>query len=198
MITDTVQGAQVLTLLTLGLRDFYSKKEIHSVADVKGLKIRVQATPTEDTLFTGLRRAGRPHAVRRRLHVVADRGRRRRRERHQRLPLEQALRGGADHVAVASTRPTTTCIWVSDKAWNSFRTSRRNGCRPRPTRSARPSRRKAIALDHESQTKLEKIGVKFVKSRQIRLHQDRRADPGQDRHGSSGRTRWRSSGWSAP
>src|SRR5262245_37634202 len=52
MIKDTVQGSQVLTLLTLGFRDFYSKKEIHSIGDVKGLKIRVQATPTEDTLFT--------------------------------------------------------------------------------------------------------------------------------------------------
>jgi TRAP-type C4-dicarboxylate transport system substrate-binding protein len=52
MIKDTVQGSQVLTLLTLGLRDFYSKKEIHNIADLKGLKIRVQATPTEDTFFT--------------------------------------------------------------------------------------------------------------------------------------------------
>ena len=49
MIKETVQGSQVLTLITLGLRDFYSKREIHNLADVKGLKIRVQATPTEDT-----------------------------------------------------------------------------------------------------------------------------------------------------
>src|SRR5690349_20859429 len=42
MVSDTVKGAQVLTLLTLGMRDFYSKREIHSVADLKGLKIRVQ------------------------------------------------------------------------------------------------------------------------------------------------------------
>ncbi|HEX3500876.1 MAG TPA: TRAP transporter substrate-binding protein, partial [Stellaceae bacterium] len=51
MFNGKVQGARVLTVLTLGLRDFYSKREIHSIADVKGLKIRVQATPTEDTLF---------------------------------------------------------------------------------------------------------------------------------------------------
>ncbi len=51
-IKDTVQGAQVLTVLTLGLRDFYSKKEIRNLGDLKGLKVRVQATPTEDTLFT--------------------------------------------------------------------------------------------------------------------------------------------------
>ena len=41
----------MLTVITLGLRDFYCKQEIHKVADMKGKKIRVQATPTEDTLF---------------------------------------------------------------------------------------------------------------------------------------------------
>src|SRR5579859_1496820 len=51
MITDTVKGAHVLALLTLGMRDFYSKQEIQNVADVNGRKIRVQATPTEDALF---------------------------------------------------------------------------------------------------------------------------------------------------
>ena len=29
----------------------YSKKEIHNVEDIKGLKVRVQATATEDTMF---------------------------------------------------------------------------------------------------------------------------------------------------
>ena len=41
----------MLALITLGLRDMYSKKEIHKVEDMKGLKVRVQATATEDTMF---------------------------------------------------------------------------------------------------------------------------------------------------
>ena len=40
-----------MALATLGLRNMYSKKEIHKVDDIKGLKVRVQATPTEDTMF---------------------------------------------------------------------------------------------------------------------------------------------------
>src|ERR1700729_4176559 len=44
MFEDTVQGGHVLALATLGFRDFYGKKEIYSVADLKGLKVRVQAT----------------------------------------------------------------------------------------------------------------------------------------------------------
>src|SRR5258708_11197356 len=51
LIEDTVQGAHVIGLATLGLRSLYGKKEIHKIADLKGLKVRVQATATEDTMF---------------------------------------------------------------------------------------------------------------------------------------------------
>ena len=51
MIADTVQGAQVLAVATLGLRNMYSKREIKKIEDMKGLKVRVQATATEDMMF---------------------------------------------------------------------------------------------------------------------------------------------------
>ncbi len=51
MIADTVQGARVIALSTLGLRNMYSKREIKKIDDIKGLKVRVQATPTEDTII---------------------------------------------------------------------------------------------------------------------------------------------------
>src|SRR5207245_4685687 len=51
MISDSVQGARIIALSTLGLRNMYSKREIRKIEDIKGLKIRVQATPTEDTMF---------------------------------------------------------------------------------------------------------------------------------------------------
>src|ERR1700736_3068599 len=43
MIEDTVQGGHVIAVITLGLRNMYSKKEIHKIEDMKGLKVRVQA-----------------------------------------------------------------------------------------------------------------------------------------------------------
>src|ERR1700757_828718 len=46
MIEDTVQGSHVISVLTLGLRNLYSKREIRKIEDIKGLKVRVQATPT--------------------------------------------------------------------------------------------------------------------------------------------------------
>ena len=51
MIKESVQGAQVLGLITMGMRNMYAKKDIKSVEDVKGQKVRVQATKTEDTHF---------------------------------------------------------------------------------------------------------------------------------------------------
>src|SRR5713101_8481085 len=51
MIDDTVQGAHVLAVITLGFRNIYSKREVKKIDDIKGMKVRVQATPTEDTMF---------------------------------------------------------------------------------------------------------------------------------------------------
>jgi TRAP-type transport system periplasmic protein len=51
MIEETVQGAHVIALASLGLRSMYSKKEIRKVEDIKNLKVRVQATATEDMMF---------------------------------------------------------------------------------------------------------------------------------------------------
>ena len=52
MIIKNTTGAKSLGLLTLGFRKFYSKNEVKSVADMKGKKVRVQATKTEDRFFS--------------------------------------------------------------------------------------------------------------------------------------------------
>src|ERR1700736_881620 len=44
MIDNTVQGIHVIGLGTQGFRHMYGKKEIRKVEDLKGLKVRVQAT----------------------------------------------------------------------------------------------------------------------------------------------------------
>src|ERR1700712_1887695 len=51
MIDETTQGLHVIATGSQGVRHMYSKKEIHNVGDVKGLKVRVQATATEDLMF---------------------------------------------------------------------------------------------------------------------------------------------------
>ena len=52
LIRETVTGAFSLGLMTWGLREMYGKSEIHNVGDVKGKKVRVQATKTEDAFIS--------------------------------------------------------------------------------------------------------------------------------------------------
>src|SRR4030088_1688747 len=51
MIDETAQGLHVIATGSQGVRHIYSKKKVHKVEDIKGLKVRVQATATEDTMF---------------------------------------------------------------------------------------------------------------------------------------------------
>src|SRR6201988_745462 len=51
MIDETTQSLHVIGTGSQGVRHMYSKREIKNVGDVKGLKVRVQATATEDTMF---------------------------------------------------------------------------------------------------------------------------------------------------
>src|SRR5205814_2114178 len=50
MYASKVKGAHMLTLGSQGLRNLYCRKEIRKMADIKNVKVRVQATVTEDTL----------------------------------------------------------------------------------------------------------------------------------------------------
>ncbi len=125
MITDTVKGAQTLTLITLGLRNFYSKKEIHNVGDVKGVKIRVQATPTEDTLFTayGAQVVHMPFgevytSLQTGVVDVAENG--------INVYLSNKHYEVAPVMSMSQHEANANCLWVSDKAWNSFRETPNN------------------------------------------------------------------------
>jgi len=55
------------------------------------------------------------------------------------------------------------CIWVSDKAWNSFSDEEKKWVQEAADEVNRLEPTKAIELEHESMGKLEKMGVKFVK-----------------------------------
>jgi TRAP-type transport system periplasmic protein len=162
MVTDTVQGAHALTLLTLGMRDFYSKQEIRSVADLKGLKIRVQATPTEDTLFPayGAQVVHMPFgdvytSLQTGVVDVAENG--------INVYLSNKHYEVAPIMSLSEHEANNSAIWVSDKAWNSLSDEQKKWVQAAADEVGRTEPAKAIALDHESQTRLEKIGVKFVK-----------------------------------
>src|SRR3989442_7490238 len=119
MIKDSVQGAQVLGLITMGFRNMYAKKEITKVEDIKGLKVRVQATKTEDTHFPayGAQTVHMPFgeaytSLQTRLVNVAENG--------VTVYDQNKHYEVAPILNITQHEANNNCIWVSDKAWNSL------------------------------------------------------------------------------
>jgi tripartite ATP-independent transporter DctP family solute receptor len=162
MVTDTVKGAHALTLITLGLRDFYSKKEIHNIADLKGLKVRVQATPTEDALFSayGAQVVHMPFgevytSLQTGVVDVAENG--------VNVYLSNKHYEVAPIMSMSEHEANANCVWVSDKAWNAFTDDEKKWVQAAADEVNKLEPTKALELEHESAAKLEKMGVKFVK-----------------------------------
>src|SRR5260221_13586887 len=162
MFNTKVQGAHVLTVLTLGFRNFYSKKEIHNIADIKGLKVRVQATATEDALFPayGAQIVHMPFgdvytSLQTGVVDVAENG--------INVYLSNKHYEVAPIMSLTEHEANNSVLWVSDKAWAGFSDEQKSWVQAAADEVGRTQPAKAIELEHESLTKLEKIGVKFVK-----------------------------------
>src|ERR1700739_3005652 len=119
MVAETVQGARVIALATLGLRSMYSKREIRNIADIKGLKVRVQATPTEDTTFPayGAQIVHMPcgsvyTSLQTGVVDVAENG--------VNVYLANKHYEVAPVLSMTEHEANNSLVWVSDKLWNSL------------------------------------------------------------------------------
>ena len=161
MFAETVTEGHVLTVLTLGLRNLYGRKEIHLIDDVKGLKIRVQATPTEDAMFPayGGQTVHMPFGS---VYTSLQTG-----------VVDMAENGinvydTNRHYEVAPIMSLTqheannSVLWVSDKLWRTLTEEQRRWVQGAADEVAAKEPAQAIALEHKSLAKLQKLGVKFV------------------------------------
>lgn len=163
MIKDSVQGAQVIGLITMGFRNIYSKKEYTKVEDLKGTKIRVQATKTEDTHFPayGAQTVHMPFGE---VYISLQTG------------VVQAAENGVNvyeqnkHYEVAPILSLTqheannNCLWVSDKTWNSLSDQEKKWVQEAADEVSRREPAMAFKLEADSAAKLKKIGVKVVEN----------------------------------
>jgi TRAP-type transport system periplasmic protein len=161
MFADTVQGAHVLALATLGFRDMYSRKEIHRIEDMKGLKVRVQATATEDALFPayGAQTVHMPFgsvytSLQTGVVDVAENG--------VNVYMSNKHYEVAPVMSMTEHEANNSVIWVSDRAWNSLDTTQQSWVQAAADAVAQNEPAQAFRLEHESQAKLQKLGVKFV------------------------------------
>jgi tripartite ATP-independent transporter DctP family solute receptor len=161
MIADTVQGARVIAISTLGLRNMYSKREIKKIEDMKGLKVRVQATATEDMMFPlyGAQTVHMPFgsvytSLQTGVVDVAENG--------VNVYLANKHYEVAPVLSMTEHEANNSFVWVADKTWNALSPDQQKWVQASADEVNRNQPAKAIALEHESATKLKAIGVKVV------------------------------------
>jgi TRAP-type transport system periplasmic protein len=161
MIAETVQGAHVIALSTLGLRSMYSKRDIRKVEDMKGLKVRVQATPTEDTMFPayGAQVVHMPFgsvytSLQTGVMDVAENG--------VNVYLANKHYEVAPVLSMTEHEANNSLVWVSDKLWNSLTPEQQGWVQTAADEVNQKQPARAIELEHQSQDKLKAIGVKIV------------------------------------
>ncbi len=161
MIAETVQGARVIALSTLGLRNMYSKREIKKIEDMKGLKVRVQATATEDTMFPayGAQTVHMPFgsvytSLQTGVVDVAENG--------VNVYLANKHYEVAPVLSMTEHEANNSLVWISDKLWTSLTADQQGWVQAAADEVNKIQPAKAIDLEHESQTRLKAIGVKIV------------------------------------
>jgi TRAP-type transport system periplasmic protein len=161
MIAETVQGTHVIALSTLGLRDMYSKREIRKIDDIKGLKVRVQATPTEDTMFPayGAQIVHMPFGS---VYTSLQTGVMDIAENGVNVYLANKHYEVAPVLSMTEHEANNSLIWVSDKLWNSLTPEQQGWVQTAADEVNQKQPARAIELEHQSQAKLKSIGVKVV------------------------------------
>jgi tripartite ATP-independent transporter DctP family solute receptor len=161
MIEETVPGVHVIALATLGLRNMYSKKEIHKVEDMKGLKVRVQATPTEDAIFPayGAQVVHMPFgsvytSLQTGVMDVAENG--------INVYLANKHYEVAPVLSITEHEANNSLVWISDKLWQSLTAEQKQWVLAAGAEVNKNEPAKAFVLEHESIGKLKAIGVKIV------------------------------------
>jgi len=161
MIDDSVQGAHVLGLLTMGLRNMYSKKEIKSVADIKGEKVRVQATMTEDTHFPayGAQTVHMPFGE---VYTSLQTGVVQVAENGVNVYMANKHYEVAPILSMTEHEANNNCIWVSDKTWKSLTPQQQQWVQAAADEVAKKEPALGLKLEADSGEKLKKMGVKIV------------------------------------
>jgi tripartite ATP-independent transporter DctP family solute receptor len=161
MIAETVQGARVIAIATLGLRNMYSKREIKKIEDMKGLKVRVQATATEDMMFPlyGAQTVHMPFgsvytSLQTGVVDVAENG--------VNVYLANKHYEVAPVLSMTEHEANNSFVWVADKTYNGLSPEQQKWVQAAADEVNKTQPAKAIALEHESAAKLKAIGVKVV------------------------------------
>jgi tripartite ATP-independent transporter DctP family solute receptor len=161
MIDDTAQGLHVIATGSQGIRNIYSKKEIHNVGDMKGVKIRVQATATEDAIFPayGAQTVHMPFGS---VYTSLQTGVVDAAENSINVYLVNKHYEVAPVLSITEHEANNALVFVSDKLWQSLSAEQKGWVTTAAADISAKEPAKAFELEKSAAIKLKSLGVKIV------------------------------------
>ena len=161
MIDETTQGLHVIATGSQGVRHMYSKREIHNVGDIKGLKVRVQATATEDTMFPayGAQTVHMPFGS---VYTSLQTGVVDVAENSINVYLVNKHYEVAPVLSITEHEANNALVFVSDKLWQSLTPEQKQWVTTAAAEISDKEPAKAFDLERAAATKLKSLGVKIV------------------------------------
>jgi tripartite ATP-independent transporter DctP family solute receptor len=161
MIEETAQGLHVIATGSQGVRNIYSKKEIHNVGDLKGLKIRVQATATEDAIFPayGAQTVHMPFGS---VYTSLQTGVVEAAENSINVYLVNKHYEVAPVLSITEHEANNALVFVSDKLWRGLSAEQKQWVTAAAAEISAKEPTRAFELEKAAATKLKSLGVKIV------------------------------------
>jgi tripartite ATP-independent transporter DctP family solute receptor len=161
MIDDTAQGLHVIATGSQGVRHIYSKREVHKVDDIKGLKVRVQATATEDTMFPayGAQTVHMPFGS---VYTSLQTGVVDAAENSINVYLVNKHYEVAPVLNITEHEANNALLFVSDKLWQTLSAEQKQWVTTSAAEVSVKEPAKAFELEKSAATKLKSLGVKIV------------------------------------
>ena len=161
MYASKVKGAHMLTLGSQGLRNLYCKKEIKNLAAIKNVKVRVQATVTEDTLFPayGAQIVHMPFGE---VYTSLQTGVVECAENGYTVYMLNKHYEVAPVMSVTEHEANNSVLFVSDKLWGTLSAEQKQWVQQAADDMNKVQPAKAFEMEKESRARLEKIGVKIA------------------------------------
>src|SRR5256714_7442176 len=141
--------------------NMYSKKEGKSINDIKGQKVRVQATKPEDPPFPayGLHTVHMPFGE---VYTALQTGVVNAAENGVNVYLANKHYEVAPILSMTEHEANNNCIWVSDKTWNSLSDQEKQWVQAAADEVSKREPALALKLEADSGERLKKLGVKIV------------------------------------
>jgi TRAP-type transport system periplasmic protein len=161
MIDSTTQGIHAIGLGSQGLRHLYGKREINKVADLRGLKVRVQATATEDTMFPayGAQTVHMPFGS---VYTSLQTGVVDFAENAINVYLINKHYEVAPVLSLSEHEANNAIVWISDKLWQSLGADQKQWVLAAAKQVSMQEPKKAFEMEQTAAAKLKSIGVKVV------------------------------------